>query len=400
MVKPYVVIGAGIIGATIARELALRNIETIVLDKEPAAGMHASGRNSGVIHSGINHKPDSLKAKYCLEGSRLLRQYCLDKNIPFRQCGTLVIARDDTENERLSRVWDMGKKLGVQDMHLLGKEDIISIEPSCTSLAQKGIYSRTGAIVDSTALLESIIGDAKSYGAQFQFGKKIEAVTDAEVVTRENAIGYSHLINCGGLSADRIAHSRGIGLDFFIVPFKGSYWELREFPLKTMVYSPPDPRFPFLGVHLTPTTGGLSLAGPNAALALGRESYKSELHLRDMYDMVMRKGFWKMATKREFIHQATQNLRTTLLQSAFLREINDLTSVEIKTEKIQPYRAGIRAQLVDSQGNLVNDMVVCHCERETHVLNAVSPGMTSSLAFAKDIVDGILKKKFSSPLSS
>ncbi len=393
MTKPCVIIGAGIIGATIARELSSRGIETIVLDKELRAGLHASGRNSGVIHSGINHKPGTLKAKYCLDGSRLLRQYCQDKNIPIKQCGTLVIARDDEEDERLSRVWTMGRELGVPDMYLIEGKEIASIEPLCTSFARKALYSRTGAIVDSTALLESIIDDAKSNGAQFLFGEKIKAITDTCVINKERVIQYGHLVNCGGLEADRIAHSRGIGLDLFIVPFKGSYWELRELPLKTMVYSPPDPLFPFLGVHLTPTTSGLSLAGPNAALALGREAYGSEVHVGDVYDMITRRGFWKMVARREFMYQAAQNLRTTVLQSAFLSEINSLTNVEIGKETISPYRAGIRAQLVDSEGKLVNDMVVHHRERETHILNAVSPGMTSSLAFAKDIVETILTKK-------
>ena len=395
MVRPHVVIGAGIIGSTIARELAFRGIETLVLEKEDEPGRHASGRNSGVIHSGINHKPNSIKAKYCLEGSRRLREYCVNKRVPMKQCGTLVIARTDIEEERLMCVWQMGKELGVPELSILEKRDIRRVEPVCTFSARRAIYSPTGAIVDSKALLQSVIKDAQYMGAKFSFGERVKNMVEGNVITDKRKIEYAYLVNCGGLEADRLAHVRGIRRDLFIAPFKGSYWQIDGLHLKTMIYAPPNPKFPFLGIHLTPTTEGLSLAGPNAALAFGRESYGSEVNIKDLAEMIGCKGFWKMARKRDFMQQAVQNLRTTFLKSAFLQEINGLTSEKIDKRDVIPYRAGIRARLVDSSGFLVNDIVVHHGERETHVLNAVSPGMTCSLAFAENIVDFIGKKNYS-----
>ena len=393
MVKPYVVIGAGIIGSSIARELANRGIETLVLEKELEPGMHASGRNSGVIHSGINHDPNSDKAKYCLEGSRRLREYCARKKISMKQCGTLVIARNDAEDERLTRVWQMGENVGVPELSVIDSEGIRKIEPVCTFSARRALYSPTGAVVDSKSLLQAIIEDAQNMGAKFSFGENVKNLIGGDVITDKRTIKYDYLINCGGLEADRLAHMRGIGKDLFIVPFKGSYWQINGLRLKTMIYAPPNPQFPFLGVHLTPTTWGLSLAGPNAALALERESYCSEVSVRDLVEMIGRKGFWKMASKREFMQQAYQNFRTTFLKSAFLEEINNLTSYEMDKGDIRPYKSGIRAQLVDSSGRLVNDLVVIHRERETHVLNAVSPGMTCSLAFAENVAEIISRRR-------
>lgn len=393
MTNPYIVIGAGIVGATIARELVYRGIDTSVLDKEREAGMHSSGRNSGVIHSGINHKPESIKGKYCLRGNKLLREYCTNKGVPMQQCGTLVVARNDLEDERLTRILNMGEKLGVPDLMRLEGDGIQYKEPACTRCARNALYSPTGAIVDSKALLASVIGDAKDAGARFNFGEKVKKVLEDRIITDKGELQYDYLINCAGLEADRIAHMRGIREDLFIVPFRGSYWRIDQLALNTMVYCPPDPNFPFLGVHLTPTTNGLSLAGPNASLALGRESYKGEFNVRDIYDMLRQRGFWRMLARKEFLHQARDNLRTALSKSAFLKEINGLTSKPIKEGDIKPSRAGIRAQLVDSSGKLVDDLVVEHKERETHILNAVSPGMTCCLAFAEEMVKKICRER-------
>lgn len=387
MHHPYVVIGAGIIGATIARELAYRGFDTLVVEKESSLGMHASGRNSGVIHSGINQHPLSEKAKFCLEGSRLLRAYCAEYSVPMKQCGTLVVARNAAEESRLSLLLQMGTCLGVPDLALLSRKEIALLEPSCTLQVSHALYSPTGAVVDSQHLLESVVEDAQKKGVVFAMGERVLALEDTTVHTTQRSLVYGHLINAGGLEADRLAHLRGIRPDLFIVPFRGAYREIEHLPLQTMIYAPPHPEFPFLGVHLTPTTDGRSLAGPNASLALGREAYTGAPCLRDLYDVIRRKGFWKAIMEKRFLRQAATNARTALFQSAFLHEVSGLTNQQINPRDVHAYRAGIRAQLVDSEGRFVNDLLLIRRPRETHILNAVSPGMTCSLAFAKHVVD-------------
>ncbi len=392
MAHPYVIIGAGIIGASIARELASRGIETLVLDKEPEAGLHASGRNSGVIHSGINHKAGSEKARFCLEGSRRLRAYCRANEVPMRECGKLVIAQTSEEVCQLERLLNVGNELGVPNLSILSRKEMITQEPVCTPSAHGALFSPTDAIVDSKKLLSAVIDEAKRHGARFSFNEGVDAIYDDDVITTRRLVPYRYLVNASGLGADRLAHMRGFAEGFFIVPFKGSYWQINGLKLKTMIYPLPDPRFPFLGIHLTPTPDGLSMAGPNAALALGREAYNGGANMRDIYDLVRRRGFWKMVMGRDFLAQATCNARTTLFQSAFLNEVGGLINYTPQKKDVEPYRAGIRAQLVDSQGEFVDDVKIYRGSREMHILNATSPGMTTSLVFAEHIVETLLKE--------
>lgn len=391
----FVIIGAGIIGIAIARELAKRGRGPVtILEKESGLGRHASGRNSGVIHSGINQKPGSLKAKMCVEGSRLLREYCRKRNVPMRECGTLVVARTEEEWPVIERVLEMGKECDVPDLRILNQKELQEREPLARGVG--ALLSPTGATVDSRALLEAVAEEARTLGVTFKLCHRVNRVsacrTPADghsIETNEGTLQADYLINAAGLEADRIAHFLGVGLGYRIIPFRGEYREVQNCDIRSMIYPPPNLQFPFLGIHLTRETDGRVLAGPSAILSFGREAYHKEWDWSEMFQMFMSASFWKLILSPTFLGLAFQNAAVSFSETAFLKEIQTLVP-SVKREQLAPYRSGIRAQMVDSDGRLVDDILVEYREHSTHILNAVSPGLTSSLAFAEHVVERIL----------
>ncbi len=384
----YVVIGGGIIGTAIGLELSRRKVGRVtILEKEPSLGRHASGRNSGVIHSGINQKPGSLKAKMCLEGSRRLRDYCRRRGVPMNEAGTLVVARNEAELATLERVLKMGQECGVPGLTLLSEKELKAKEPIARGLA--ALFSPTGAAVDSLALLEALAEEAKGLGVQYRLSHKVIQIEGKKILTDRGEVEADHLINCAGLEADRIAHLMGVGKEYRVIPFRGEYMELKGCAVRAMIYQPPDLRFPFLGIHLTRETDGRVLAGPSAVLAFGREAYEKEWNWREMFEMFFSPAFLKLVTSPVFLGLAFKNAALSFSQRAFLKEIQSLVS-GLKSDQLLPYRSGIRAQIVDSKGRLVDDLLVEYRDSSTHVLNAVSPGMTCSLAFAEYVVDRLM----------
>jgi L-2-hydroxyglutarate oxidase len=383
----YAIIGGGIIGTSIARALtAKRPGKKIVLfEKEPHLGGHASGRNSGVIHSGINQKPGTLKARFCLEGSRRLREYCKTKRVPMVECGTLVIGRNEQEAEVLEKLLEMGKACGVPGIKIINKAQLIEREP--LAAGNLALFSPSGATVESTALLEAVAEDGKHAGVDFLLDNKVHHVRPGEVRTSHGTFKAGHIINCAGLYADKIAHQMNVGAQYTIIPFRGEYMEVKNCSVNTMIYQPPDLRFPFLSIHLTRETDGRVLAGPSAILAFGREAYDKEWNWPELFEMMTDFSFWRLMTRPDFLKLCLDNFLVSVSKPHFFREIkklmNDPSGIEIV-----PSRSGIRAQMIDRQGNLVNDLLVQKGEKSTHVLNAVSPGMTCSLAFADYVIDG------------
>lgn len=389
--KRYVIVGGGIIGTTIALELARRKAGAItILEKEASLGKHASGRNSGVIHSGINQKPGSLKARMCLEGSRRLREYCRKRNVPMDECGTLVVSRNAEQTSVLERLLAMGKECGVEGLVLLSGKELKEREPVSSGIA--ALFSPTGAAVDSPALLEALAEDARQAGVEYQFVREVLKVDGRDLITTSGPVQADHIVNCAGLHTDRIAHDMGIGKEYKIIPFRGEYMEVKGCDVRSMIYQAPDLRFPFLSIHLTREADGRVLAGPSAVLAFGREAYDKEWKWREMGDMFFSKPFLRLVASPEFLGVAVQNARTSLSKAAFLKEVQSLAP-SVTAGQLSPFRSGIRAQMVDSQGRMLNDILVEYRDSSTHVLNAVSPGMTCSLAFAQDVVDRILKVK-------
>ncbi len=386
--KRFIIVGGGIIGVTLARALALREAgEITVLEKETSLAQHASGRNSCVIHSGINQKPGTLKARMCVEGSRLMRQYCRQKDVPMNECGTLVVARTQDELKQLETLLEMGKACGVSGLAVLSKNEFNQREPAASGIG--ALYSPSGAAVDAVRLLECLAEEAKSLGVKFAWGCKVHRLEEGAVFTNGGIFESDRVINCAGLEADRLAHSMKVGLSYRIIPFRGEYMEVAGGAVQTMIYQPPDLRFPFLKIHMTRETDDRVLAGPSATLAFGREAYKKEWNVRDMAEMFTSTNFWRLLTSREFLKVVWENAAVSFSKRAFLKQIQTLVPA-VKLSDLKPYRSGIRAQLVDSKGKFVNDLLVEKTPGTVHVLNVVSPGFTSSLAFAEYLVDQYL----------
>ncbi len=386
--KHFVIIGGGIIGSTLALELVQKGQKATVLEKETRLGLHQSGRNSGVIHSGINQTPGSLKAKMCVEGSRRLRQYCRERAIPMVECGTLVLARNDDEIKILEELLKRGNECGVPGLQLISEKELRKKEPVSKGIA--ALFSPTGAAIDSLKFLQTVASEAKEKGAQFHLYHKVTGIDKKIVHTSKEEFSADYIVNCAGLEADKIAQMMGVGMGCRIVPFRGEYMEVKNCPVNTMIYQPPDLRFPFLSIHLTRETDGRVLAGPTATLAFGREAYNKEWDFREMSEMFLSRPFQKLILSKEFLGLAYSNFKVSVSRKAFWKEIDSLVT-GVKLDQITPHRSGIRAQMVDSDGKLVNDILVEKGEDSTHVLNAVSPGLTSSLAFAEYLAANFLE---------
>src|SRR3989338_375156 len=385
----YAIIGGGIIGNAIARELSLRGAGEInVLEKENSLALHSSGRNSGVIHSGINQKPGSLKAKLCLSGSSMLRNYCAENKVPYEECGTIVIARNTEEKERLHRLHKMGEEAGGSGLRILSSKELVKREPYI--IESTALLSPTGAIVDSKYLVRTIAKEAESRGVKYIFNCQVRDINDSSIITSLGSVKRpKHIINCAGLYADNVAQMMSEADDYMIVPFRGEYLEVNV-PINSMVYQVPDFIHPFLGVHLTKTLEGKVLAGPNAMLSFGRESYAKEFNFNERIDMITKPHFWKMISKKSFIKTAYLNSKTSFSLGKFREEVESITNISIT--RIQPGRAGIRAQLVNKDGEMVDDFKIIYRNDATHILNAVSPGLTCSLAFASYVAGKILNE--------
>ncbi len=385
----FAIVGGGIIGSAVARELARRKAGSVlVVEKEPALGRHASGRNSGVIHSGINQKPGSLKARMCVEGARRAREFCRRRGVPMRECGTMVLAREEGERKVLERLLEMGTACGVPGLRILDSRELAEREPEARGAA--ALLSPTGAVVDPVRFLEAVAEEARGLGVGYRLGTAVLRAEKGRLWTSEGPIDVGHTVNCAGLHADRIARMMGVRPDLRIIPFRGEYMEVEGLDIRGMVYEAPDLRFPFLGIHLTRGTDGRLLAGPSAVLSFGRESYEKQIHIKEAGEMLSWGQFWRMASSTAFLGLAWKNARTSLSRRAFEEEMLALVRASGPV-RLKPARAGIRAQLVDAAGRLVDDLVLERAERSTHVLNAVSPGMTASLAFADAVADAVLE---------
>ena len=387
----YYIIGGGIIGSTIALGIRLRDLgEVVVLEKENKLGEHASGRNSGVIHSGINQKPGTLKAKMCVKGSRMLREYCITHRVPMQECGTLVVARNEEEIKTLETLLEMGKANGVPELRIIGEGELEIREPNIKGVT--ALYSPNGAIVDAKALNESVAKEAQKLGVKYLKNCKVEKINGNKIITNEGEFLADHIVNCAGLYADKIAHMMNIGLDYSIIPFRGDYIEV-DTKINSMIYQIPDLRYPFLGVHFTKTIEGKVLGGPNAALSWkGRESYDGEFSWKEIYEILTSRNFWNLIASKEFLKLAYKNAKISLSKKSFIDELNSFLENKITKNDVKPYRSGIRAQVVSQDGKMIDDFLIKTTAGSTHILNAVSPGLTCSLAFAEFVVDGYIEK--------
>lgn len=396
-VRSLIVVGAGIIGAAVGRELLHRfpDSSVTVLEKEDRPAAHQTGHNSGVVHAGLYYEPGSLKARLCRRGVTLLKDYCAEKNLPYLECGKLVVALDDAEEVRLGKIHERAVANGVPGVRLVDAAGIREVEPNAVGRA--ALASPGTAVVDYGAITRALIDDITASGGTVEFGRevlRVERGADRSIVhTPTGTLVADHVIVCAGAQADRVSRRSGGPRHPSIVPFFGQYFLLepayRDI-LNGLVYPVPDPRYPFLGVHLTRRFDGETTVGPNAFLSLSRERYRGlGLSARDLADTLADPGFWRFSSRN--MPSAVREARTVLSQRFFLREAaRYVPSLEGATAT--RLERGIRAQAMDAEGRLLDDFVIETDAAATHVRNAPSPGATSSLAIAEHIVDTVLAR--------
>ncbi len=386
------IVGGGIIGLATTLQLTRRypRCRVAVIEKEQELAFHQTGHNSGVIHSGIYYRPGSQKARFCVAGVESLVQYCREKGIDYQPCGKVIVATDESELGRLKDLYDRGTSNGVQGLEMIGPERLKEIEPHASGL--EAIYAPATGIVDFRAVSMAYADDIRAGGGQITTGAEVVAVSivgnTTVVETTQGELAAKYIINCAGLHADRVAQMAGLEPNVRIVPFRGEYYTLdpgSRHLVRGLIYPVPDPRFPFLGVHFTRTIHGEVDAGPNAVLAFAREGYtKSDVNLGDMISTLSYQGFWRMALSTW--KTGLMELRRSASKGVFLRDLQRLVP-GIVDEDLAPGGAGVRAQAVDSQGRLLDDFSIQTSARAIHVLNAPSPGATSSLPIGNYIVD-------------
>ncbi|XP_036239961.1 L-2-hydroxyglutarate dehydrogenase, mitochondrial [Molothrus aeneus] len=403
------VVGAGIVGLATARELLQRrpSLAMAVLEKEQEPAHHQSGHNSGVIHSGIYYTPGSLKAKLCVQGAALCYKYCDQKGIPYKQCGKLIVAVEQDEIPRLKALYERGLQNNVPGLKLIGAKEIQEKEPFCRGLMAldspyTGIvdykqvaqsYARDFQEAGGTILTDFEVTDmemAKESSAESEDGLKYPVIVRSK---KGQEVSCGHIVTCAGLHSDRLARISGCSPQPRIVPFRGDYLLLKpekSYLVKGNIYPVPNPRFPFLGFHFTPRMDGSVWLGPNAVLAFKREGYKLlDFSPGDFLDAVTYSGLWKLVLRN--VSYGLGELYRAFSLSAQVRQLQRFIP-EVTTNDVLRGPSGVRAQALDSEGNLVDDFVFdggsgAVGSRILHVRNAPSPAATSSLAIAAAIAD-------------
>ena len=380
----FVVAGGGIVGLATARALARGGSRRVaVLEAETDIGSHQSGRNSGVVHSGLYYKPGSFKAKLCVEGRLALERYCAERAVPFERCGKLVVATRPDELPRLDELERRGRANGLAGVRRLPAEAIREHEPHASGIA--ALHVPETGIVDFPAMCRALAADLAAAGGAVLTGHAVRGARrdGGALVVRTSAgeVRARVLVGCAGLHADRVARACGVEPGVRIVPFRGEYHLIappRRGLVRHLIYPAPDPRFPFLGVHFTRRVGGDVEAGPNAVLALARHGYAwTNVSARDLAETLAWPGFWRLASRHA--GHALGEVRRSLDRHAFATALRRLVP-ELRDDDLSPARAGVRAQALSRDGALVDDFHLVRGERQLHVLNAPSPAATASLA--------------------
>ena len=391
------VVGGGILGAAVTRRLlqVRPDASVTLLEKEDALARHQTGRNSGVVHAGLYYKPGSLKATLCRRGVALLRELCEQRGIAYDECGKLLVALDEVERQRLDDISRRAAANGVPGVRLLSAGELREVEPHVQGLA--GLHSPTTAIVDFAEVTRHLAAEAAEGGAEIRTGYE---VTSLRPVGRKVEVGgggdrgtFDLVVLCAGLQSDRVAGLAGDAADPRIVPFRGEYYRLRPAArhlVRGLVYPVPDPRYPFLGVHLTRRVDGEVLVGPNAVLALAREGYSwGQVSLRDLRELMAWSGFFRFA--RANWRTGVAQMRGSLSRRAFLAEARRYVP-ELAVQDVVPGPSGVRAQALDRDGSLVDDFRITRSGAVVAVRNAPSPGATSAMAIAEHVVSIALER--------
>jgi L-2-hydroxyglutarate oxidase len=386
----FAIIGGGIVGLATGAALGRRYpfARILLVEKEVGFAQHQTGRNSGVIHSGIYYKPGSLKAQLAQAGNQSLRAFCYEYGVPFDICGKLIVATTAEELPQLEGIYDRALKNGVPAMRLR-PDEVREVEPHVSCLA--AIRVPTTGIVDYRQVCHALVHEIQQQGGDLKVGTEVLHIVPTPLghllETSWGSLETRFLINCAGLHSDRVAKLGGMDPKATIVPFRGEYFELRperRYLVRHLIYPVPNPAFPFLGVHFTRMMDGSIHAGPNAVLSMKREGYKkTDFSWRDLSETLTYPGFWKLASK--YYREGAQEMFRSVSKAAFTRGLQRLVP-EVQSDDLIPSKNGVRAQALLRDGSLVDDFLLLEGKNSLHVCNAPSPAATASLEIAKKIV--------------
>ena len=386
------VVGGGIVGLAVARELTRRQPgrDVLVLEKEDELAAHQTGHNSGVVHAGVYYAPGSLKARLCTRGRAQLREHCAEHDLPYEECGKLVVAVEHAELDGLDELERRSRENGVPGLRRVDGGGIVEVEPHATGIA--ALHSPRTAITDFAAVATSYAEDVRRAGGRVELGSPVTSVArrswgiQVDTPTTTHRVGA--LVLCAGLQSDRVARLAGGAEGPRIVPFRGEYLTVlpeKQELVRGLVYPVPDPRYPFLGVHFTRRVDGGLEVGPNAVLALAREGYgRSDVAWADVRDIVTWPGSWRLAS--EHWRTGVRELAGSLSTTAYMRRAGRYVP-SIGADDVVRGRVGVRAQAVTRAGELVDDFHVEEDDGIVSVRNAPSPAATSALAIAEHVLD-------------
>ena len=386
----YIIIGGGIVGLSTALKLQEADKKVLILEKEKSVALHQSGRNSGVLHSGIYYKPNSFKSNLCIRGRELMLEFLNDNNVPYRLEGKIVVDQDMNNIESL---YERSQLLEMSGVKILQETELLDKEPNSKIL--QGLFVPQAGVVDYKSVAQTMSGIFQDNGGEIEYFQEIVSITENKdqktVSSKKDSFTADFLINCAGLFSDKVAKLDGLHPKVKIIPFRGEYYEIRSQKnhlLNNMIYPIADPDLPFLGIHLTKTVDGRIEAGPNAVLAFAREGYTwSKFNLSQTLETISYKGMVKLG--RKYIKTGLDEMYRSLNKSAFVKEVNRLIP-DIKSEDLVKRPGGVRAQAVSENGELLDDFLFEEGNKSLHVLNAPSPAATASLAIGEYISSKVL----------
>jgi L-2-hydroxyglutarate oxidase len=385
-----IVIGCGIVGLATAYKLLEQKpgLKLRILEKEKSIGLHQSGHNSGVIHSGIYYKPGSMKAKNCRRGVRELLLFCDKFNVQYDLCGKVIVAVNSEEVNRLDALYKRGLENGISDVRIIDSQELKDLEPHATGI--KAIHVPSMGIINYTSVVEELAKQIIKRGGKIKTKATVKGFVRkaSECIVNTQTCDYPTglVINCSGLYSDKIAQLAGENSSISIIPFRGEYYVLKpesRHLVNSLIYPVPDPRFPFLGVHFTRKIDGSIEAGPNAVLATAREGYRRrDFSFQETWELLTNPGFWKIG--RNYWKTGMGEYTRSLFKPLFVKALQHLVPA-IQGSDLVPGGSGVRAQAMDKTGKLLDDFCIVQSERFIHVLNAPSPAATASFAIGSII---------------
>ena len=385
-----IVIGGGIVGLATAYKLLEQKpgLKLRILEKEKSIGLHQSGHNSGVIHSGIYYKPGSMKAKNCRRGVRELLLFCDKFNVQYDLCGKVIVAVNSEEVDRLDALYKRGLENGISDVRIIDSQGLKDLEPHATGI--KAIHVPSMGIINYTSVVKELAKQIIKRGGKIKTKATVKGFVRkaSECIVNTQTCDYPTglVINCSGLYSDKIAQLAGENSSISIIPFRGEYYVLKpesRHLVNSLIYPVPDPRFPFLGVHFTRKIDGSIEAGPNAVLATAREGYRRrDFSFQETWELLTNPGFWKIG--RNYWKTGMGEYTRSLFKPLFVKALQHLVPA-IQGSDLVPGGSGVRAQAMDKTGKLLDDFCIVQSERFIHVLNAPSPAATASFAIGSII---------------